>query len=628
MGVSLAAKERSLPGEWNLNGNWEFGINREYERSVQVPGLVTDPSEFAPGRIWYRRSLELPGGDWDNATLNLKGALFSPEVYVNGVLVSKQSGGMAPTFHLLQHDAVEPGATIMLEVSLGSMRDLSESDASYVPRANHWRSNVSSYIWDDVVLDFHRHIRVKRMVPDYHMEDGIVRFSYELEKISNSMATNNYSVQVEIMEKGNSSPLISREVKKTSGTEGEISIHYKGILDPWTPDSPNLYTAVLSIFQEGSLLDQKEINIGIREFSVEGKQFLLNDQPVKLRAGTVVWHRWSRDTTSNGVIYDTTWFIRNVIVPLKERGANTMRFHLGNPPERFITLCDQMGLLVQYEWSFFHGMPASKQSLVEQWTKWLDLAMEHPSVVLIHPYNETTGPELQTAWNALEEILPHYPEIVLKERDVIHVHKYWWGMFENVGLYFDSYKEFPKCIMVDEFGGNYLDGYANPGGYKTLNEAFMRFLGRGHSPEERLYHHTISNSRIAEYWRRIGAAGYSPFCITGSWEDGNHWYLGEIEDGNLKPVWNALTAAWSPVSVSIDLWDRNFYPGQSISFPVHFFNELEGQETLRIQMRIEDNEANILYKEEINRNLNGFSHEVDELLIDPSGKNRELCYQG
>src|SRR4030042_4140056 len=209
-------------------------------------------------------------------------------------------------------------------------------------------------------------------------------------------------------------------------------------------------------------------------------------------------------------------------------------------------------------------MPASEESLMEQWRNWLDLAMRHPSVALIHPYNGVTGDVLKPAWSALDKLVKEYPPLVLEERDVIHVHKYWWSMFENVGLYYDSAEEFPKPVMADEFGGNYLDGYGNPGGYRTLKETYLRFCGRGHTPAIRMYHHTISNSQIAEYWRRIGAAGFSPFCIVGSWEDGNHWYLGKLKNGYPKDVWDALTAAYSPVSVSLEIWDRNFTPTQKI----------------------------------------------------------------
>jgi hypothetical protein len=241
--------------------------------------------------------------------------------------------------------------------------------------------------------------------------------------------------------------------------------------------------------------------------------------------------------------------------------------------------------------------------------------MNHPAVSLYHPYNETEGEQLKTAWLALDHLLPQYPELVLEERDVIHVHKYWWSLFENTGIYYDSASQFSKAIMVDEFGGNYLDGEYELGGYKTLKESYMRFLGKKHTPELRKYHHTISNARIAEYWRRIGAAGFSPFCAIGSWDDGNHWFEGTLKEGKPKPVWDALTAAYSPVSVSIDIWDRNFVPGQEIKVPLYLFNESDESVGMKIKFGVSSKKNPEYQMNILQYDINAFSTDVHYINI-------------
>ena len=98
---------------------------------------------------------------------------------------------------------------------------------------------------------------------------------------------------------------------------------------------------------------------------------------------SVVWPRWVRNKEGYDLAWNEEWFKKNIVLRMKDLGANMLRFR-GNPPEKFIDMCDKYGLLVQYEWSFFHGMPASEESLVEQWADWIDLGLEHPSVGLIH----------------------------------------------------------------------------------------------------------------------------------------------------------------------------------------------------------------------------------------------------
>lgn len=363
-----------------------------------------------------------------------------------------------------------------------------------------------------------------------------------------------------------------------------VMLDYCGKLGQWSPEHPNLYRMELRL----DTRDSRTMPFGIKEFSVRGKQFSLNARPCPLRGSTVVWHRWVRSEEGARYGYDTAWFRDNVVLRLKEHGANMLRFHLGVPPRRLLDLCDRYGMVVQYEWSFFHGMPASEASCTEQYGHWLAAAVAHPSVCIYHPYNETEGDALTRVWNALDKHLPHYPPLVISERDVLHLHKYWWSIFENVGLFYDSFEQFDKPIMVDEFGGNYLDGDGEPGGYVTVRETLLRFLGRNHTPAMRLKLQEYSHGRIAEYWRRVGAAGAAPFPVASSWEDGNHLFLGPLGEGRPKPVWNSLTAAWSPRSVSAEIWDRNFTPGQRVTFPLWFFNDTDSAAGLTARVTVED----------------------------------------
>lgn len=590
-----------------LNGNWQVGINRNYTSKAQVPSVLFDPALMNDTTIWYQKQIRLPKGGWKYGTLELKGARFCPEVYINKTKVSVQNGGMAPTFHFLGKNTLVPGGSANLEIALKSLKNVSPTDASYIPVADHWRSNVSSYLWDDVVLHLHGNVRIDRIIPFTNFSEQSVDVRFSLSNF-NLKAPERVRVKCQITDlEGNPIHQIEREFDAMQWSDSllqrSLKISLGNKIKDWTPDNPNLYLLKISVWENKLLLDEQTIHYALKDFQVKSKQFYLNNNPFKSRAATVVWHRWTRDTEGRELAYDTVWFKKNVIKPMKDRGANTLRFHLGNPPERFLDMCDRYGLLVQYEWHFFHGMTASKESLKQQWKQWLDLAMRHPSVSIIHPYNETEGPELETAWDALNELTTDYPPMVISDRDVLHIHKYWWSLFENLGLYYDSFEQFPLAIMVDEFGGNYLDGNGDMGGYKTVKETYLRFLGRDHTKEMRLKHHTISNSQIAEYWRRIGAAGFSPFCVLGSHEDGSHWYLGKQKDGELKPVWNALTAAWSPVSVSLNIWDRHFTPGQTIEVPVYLFNDTKEEYNANITISIVDesgkNYGRISFTEEI-----------------------------
>lgn len=598
----------------SLNGKWDFGLARKYTETTLVPSIPLDPSKVISEKLWYKRVIKLPAGSWTYATLELKGARFSPEIFINGISVSKANGGMAPTFHYLKNDAVKPGATITIEIALKSLKDIDPSDASFIPPADQWRSNISSGLWDDVVLHLHGNARIDRIVPfvDFKSHDATIR--YDLTRFDDKTKL---SALLEILD--NKGRVVISKSSPVNGLKSSVLFNYQNKLENWSPEKPNLYQLRLTITDAGKkLVDQSVTPFGIKQFEIRNKQFYLNDEPLKIRGGTIVWHRWMRSAEGRELGFDTTWFKQNIVQRLKDHGANYLRFHLGKPPERFLDLCDKYGLVVQYEWSFFHGMPATRESLLEQYDNWLDVAMRHPSVAIYHPYNETEGAQLDIVWDALDTILKDYPPLVMEERDVIHVHKYWWSLFENLGLYYDDANQFEKAIMVDEFGGNYLDEKGDLGGYKALKESYLRFMGRKNSAEERLKFHSESHSKIAEYWRRIGAAGFAPFCILSSWEDGNTWFMGKLSEGNPKPVWNALTASFSPKSISLDLWDKNFTPSQSVDIPLHLFNDLKTAEKFAVKISVE-NEEGIALTKTIDADVNPFSKAIVNVsLVMPS----------
>lgn len=554
----------------SLDGVWQVGDERRYDGEAPVPGLARDPSRMQEGALWYRRTVGLPTGDWTHATLTLQGARFSPAVYVDGREVSRAAGGMAPTQHPLSGEGVRPGVEIVLEVALASLADVPRGDASRIPEADWWRSNVSSCLWDCVRLRLHGPARLARLVPLARPAEDRVDVAWRVEPLAQGVGP--LGLRVEILD-GVGGVVASGLAADVAG-EGVLPIPLGNAVRTWSPERPTLYTLRADVLDgDGRALDRIEHPWGLQRFEVDGLGFRLNGDPVTLRAGTVVWHRWVRDPEARELAFDAGWFEEHVVRRLKRYGANTLRFHLGMPPEALLALCDRHGLLVQAEWSFFHGIAASRESLVAQWRDWFDVVMRHPSVAIIHPWNESHGEEVDKAFAALDEVAAGYPPLVLAHRDVLHVHKYWWSLFENLGLYYDSAEQFDRPIVADEFGGNYLDGNGDPGKYPTLRGAFLRFLGRGHTRDMRLTLQTEANSQVAEYWRRLGAAGFSPFCILGSPEDGNHHYLGPLAEGRPKPVWDALAAAYAPRAVSLEVWDRSFRPGQRVTLPVWFLND-------------------------------------------------------
>ncbi|MEE9430619.1 MAG: hypothetical protein V3V16_06230, partial [Melioribacteraceae bacterium] len=281
-----------------LNGIWEIGLNRNYTHTAKIPGLLTNPAEMTNGQIWCKLKIILPQGDWEHATLELKGALFAPEIYIDGILIAKKNGGMAPLFIELNHKNIKPNNEIVLEIALSSLNDIKETDASYVAKANHWRSNISSLIWDDVKLHFHGEHRISRIIPFTNLEVKEVTVKWEIKKIK-QFGELPKEIVCELLDKNGN--VLSHNSSKVSELKGEIKIPLTKEIKLWSPEDPNLYNLRLKIKTNNKIVDEKTIAYGAKSFVEKNKQFYLNGKLYPLRMGTVVWHRFLRDSEAKTI---------------------------------------------------------------------------------------------------------------------------------------------------------------------------------------------------------------------------------------------------------------------------------------------------------------------------------------
>jgi hypothetical protein len=185
---------------FSMNGQWQTGENRIYTDTVNVPHIGNNPKQMNNGKLWYKRRFTLPKGDWKYATLTLNGARFLPIVYINGDSVSASEGGMAPVAFILRHKAVKPQATVTIEIALSSLKDVPFTDASRIPKADWWRSNVSSSIWDDVYMEFHDEYYLQSVKPFFNLEKDEVHF-HTLTKSLQSKANAPTDILYEIFDK-------------------------------------------------------------------------------------------------------------------------------------------------------------------------------------------------------------------------------------------------------------------------------------------------------------------------------------------------------------------------------------------------------------------------------------------
>lgn len=107
----------------------------------------------------------------------------------------------------------------------------------------------------------------------------------------------------------------------------------------WRPGGPSLYSAVVQVRYNGSLVDERVIRLGFRDLQAQGEQLMLNGSPIRLKG--IVYIEDS-DKFGASLSYDR---MREDLETIRDLGVNVIRFAGSVPHPYLLELCDRMGLL-------------------------------------------------------------------------------------------------------------------------------------------------------------------------------------------------------------------------------------------------------------------------------------------
>ncbi len=193
-----------------------------------------------------------------------------------------------------------------------------------------------------------------------------------------------------------------------SGEEGKIELKIP-VLNPkkWTAETPNLYTVVLNL--DGELISHR---VGFRKIEIQGRLFLVNGQPIKLKG--VNRHEMNPNT---GHTVSEADMIQDLKL-IKQSNSNHVRTsHYTNDP-RWYELCDEYGIyLVAEANAESHGYynvldrePRFERMVVDRNIANVEQVKNHPSVIIWSLGNECGGgSNFRAALKAVEALDPSRP---------------------------------------------------------------------------------------------------------------------------------------------------------------------------------------------------------------------------
>ena len=447
----------SLNGEWKLNGSTclvPFPPQSELSGYKKKVGT----------KLVYEKkfTLEKPAAGI-RTLLHFEAVDQQAEVYLNGVLLGKHTGGYLPFSFDISNVMFTGKENTLVVKAIDKLSTVYPYGKQTKKRGGMWYTPVSG-IWKSVWLEQVSDTYVKdlKLTPDL---DGVhISFATnhpERSVHASAVITLHTGEQLEFTMTGNSGYLQLRDIITAEGTSY--------VPELWTTEHPYLYHMTLLVDQ-----DEVETYFALRTIEIKNRngvnRVCLNGSPVFL----------------HGVL-DQGYFCDGIFLPaeekeferdilrMKELGFNMLRKHIKIEPECFYYYCDLHGMLVVQDmvnsgkYSFLRdtalptiGMkklndtlrffPAKQKKFWEQhMMETLSHLYNHPSIVVYTIFNE--------GWGQFDSDRMYTIAKKLDPSRLYDSTSGWFAQkkndFDSLHVYFGNLEPKPatRPMFISEFGG-------------------------------------------------------------------------------------------------------------------------------------------------------------------------------
>ena len=458
----------TVPGNWEVQGHGvAIYTNHGYEFKPRNPQPPLLP-EANPVGV-YRRDIEIPAS-WDNRDiyLHIGGAKSGLYVYLNGKEVGYSEDSKNPAEFLI-NKYLQPGKNVL------TLKIFRWSTGSYLECQDFWRmSGIERdvFLWSQPkasIQDF----RVVSTLDDTYT-NGIFKLAVDLK--NHTQETKNLNVGYELLDaKGNLMASEANDIWVSPASPQTASFEYdlKNVA-PWSAEHPNLYKLLMTIKEDGKVIEVVPFNVGFRRFEMKqidqvaenGKPYtvlLFNGQPVKFKGVNI--HEHNPETGH----YVTEELMRKDFELMKQNNINAVRLCHYPQDRKFYELCDEYGLYVYDEANIeSHGMYYSlkKGGTLGNNPEWLIPHMDRT----MNMYERNKNYPSVTFWSLGNEAGNGYnfyqTYLYLKDKEINSMNRpvnYERALWEwNTDMYVPQY---PSAEWLEEIGRKGSDRPVAPSEY-------------------------------------------------------------------------------------------------------------------------------------------------------------------
>lgn len=654
---SIAAAVRltqSLDGTWQItDGKAPDEVPSEFNRTVPVPGLANLAQPAFPavdafisrenlanrvraklvpvawltnywtGKVdqdrdyfWYHKTFRAPAAR-EVALLKINKAQFGTAVWLNGRKLGEYSGCFTASYFLL-NETLRWEQENTLVIRIGAHPAVLPD--TYPTGSDFEKIKWAPGIYDSVSLIFCDNPVIESVQVAPRLASSEITIQTKVKNYATTPAQFNLSHGVKTWRSGAALPAMTAVAVRLDPREEKTvtqSLAMPGARE-WTPEDPFLYE--LRTLTKG---DEVLTRFGMREFRFDaatGRAYL-NGQIYYLRGSNITLHRFFEDPLCQDLPWNDAW-VRKLLGELpKQMHWNYFRFCIGPVPERWLDICDEVGLLIQNEFFVWTGKPEwypgySRQhdpdEMIRQYRDWMRDNWNHPSVVVWDANNETLDPIFN------ERIIPAVRPLDLSHRpwensynppagpdDPVEHHPYlmsggYFGELKFKMTDLETMDARPKPgalpspkhpVVINEFGWLWLNRDGSP--TRLTENVYAQLMGTNATARERLDLYAYLLGAKTEYWRASRHyAGIIHFVYLTCSYPGVYTadHFSDVTKLQLDPAFaDYVGEAFKPLGVYLNFFQPTLAGGATREFTVKLLNDeprpLRGQLTLTLETK-------------------------------------------
>ncbi len=321
----------------NLPHDWGVELPFVWDDSLASHGFKPLGRKYPETSVgWYRREFDIPAADAGRrVAVEFDGAFRDAMVFVNGCYLGRNDSGYAP-FRYDITDFLAVGAKNCIVVRV---------DASYGSGWFYEGAGIYRHVWLTKTDALHLGRWESYVRPALKGDSASLELATVVE--NDGTKAESATVSWEILDSNGKTVATAEAPAQPVGADTPANfIATTQLTHPslWSMESPNLYTAVVTVKTSGQPRDAERVAFGVRTAHFDADHgFSLNGQSMKIQ-GTC---NHEDHAGVGSALPDRLQYFR--IGVLKEMGCNAVRTSHNMPTPELVEACDRMGMMMMCE---------------------------------------------------------------------------------------------------------------------------------------------------------------------------------------------------------------------------------------------------------------------------------------